>query len=373
MKISIITSPFGVLPPSGIGAVEKLWYDIAKELLLKECDITMYSKTDIIKNNDQNLKIVYVDGYNRTGKIYFDLIFDFLYSFKVLMKLKKTDILVLNTFFSPILSRLFKNKYKKLVYNVARIPKGQFFIYGNVDSFVCPSLAVKILLANECKSLINKIEVIGNPVNTGVYKYKEIELKNSEDSFNILFFGRIHPEKGVHILSDAIQEINKKGFDLVLTLIGTYDLNQGGGGDEYFNSVCKDKEFIKYIKPISNPELLYNEVVKCDIFCYPSIADNGETFGVSVIEAMSAGRPVIVSDLNCFKDFVIDNFNGLVFNHKSSDPKKALMDKIILLINNPLLRTKLSIEANITAKKFSNSVIALENLANFEKLIKNNG
>ena len=65
---------------------------------------------------------------------------------------------------------------------------------------------------------------------------------------------------------------------------------------------------------IFSPSLLAKEIRKGDIFCYPSIAGLGETFGVALLRQWLRLVP-IVSNLDCFKDFIVDNENGLVFDH----------------------------------------------------------
>ena len=63
---------------------------------------------------------------------------------------------------------------------------------------------------------------------------------------------------------------------------------------------------------------------QCDIYCYPSLADKGETFGVAPLEAMALGIPTIVSDLDCFKDFITDRVSGLIFDHRADDAVEQL-------------------------------------------------
>ena len=46
MNIAIITSPFGLLPPKGIGAVEKIWYYLAEYFSRKNICIDFYSKEE---------------------------------------------------------------------------------------------------------------------------------------------------------------------------------------------------------------------------------------------------------------------------------------------------------------------------------------
>lgn len=71
---------------------------------------------------------------------------------------------------------------------------------------------------------------------------------------------------------------------------------------------------------------------KCDIYCYPSLADKGETFGVAPLEAMGLGIPTVVSALECFSDFLKDKESGLIFDHHSQDAVSRLADCILYVM-----------------------------------------
>ena len=160
MKICIITSPFHELPPIAIGAVEKLFYLLAGEWVSQGNKVTFISCGG---GDDNRMKFVRLQKYRRTGSTKKDLIWDFIYSAKALWKCQETDILLCNTFWSPVLAPLFRWKYRKLVYGVHRYPKGQFWLYPFVHAFICVSTVVAKALQNEIGSN-SRVYTIVNPI-----------------------------------------------------------------------------------------------------------------------------------------------------------------------------------------------------------------
>jgi glycosyltransferase involved in cell wall biosynthesis len=66
-----------------------------------------------------------------------------------------------------------------------------------------------------------------------------------------------------------------------------------------------------------------------DVFILPSQGP-GETWGLSVNEAMASGLAVIVSDqCGCAADLVVDGENGFVFESKHEISLMKSMEKII--------------------------------------------
>lgn len=370
MKITIITGPFGYIPPNGIGAVEKLWYDLALEFKKKGCHVTIISKLPVeYESAKVDIERLYVKGYKRRKTIYEDLFLDFIYSMKCLFKVCKTDVLVLNTFWAPLLCRLIRSKYKVAVYNVARYPKRQFKFYRNIDAFFCVSNAIEKELTRQLPGRINKIKMVNNPINAEIFTWKE---KRSVPPIVIMYHGRIHPEKGLDILVSAFKQLQLKYKNLELALVGAKDIANGGGGPKYvdkLNSIVGGN--IKWIDSISEPSKLANTLATCDIYCYPSVAEKGETFGVAPLEAMGIGRPVIVSSLECFTDFIEDGVNGFVFNHRSSSAIDELATCMERLVKDPELREKMGRKAFESSRIFSNENIADQYLSEFGQLLNN--
>jgi glycosyltransferase involved in cell wall biosynthesis len=181
----------------------------------------------------------------------------------------------------------------------------------------------------------------------------------------------VHPEKGLDILVKAFDTLKRtiKHTDIELRIIGARDIKHGGGGEAHIRFLKQNTPFeIKFIDPIYNPKELSEEIANCHIFCYPSVAEKGETFGVAPLEAMAIGRATIVSDLDCFKDFVKDKKNAFVFNHRENGVEN-LTKALSNLITNRDLRVQIGIEAAKTALNFSNATIADLYLNDFTELL----
>lgn len=374
MKITIITSPFGCIPPHAIGAIEKRWYNVSKELIRNGHTVQFVAKhpahdTNIRRENIDGIDIRYLRGYSWKQKTIYNILLDLIYSVRALFLFSKTDMLVLNTFWTPLLCALFRWKYKGVMYNVARFPKGQFKYFKYVDRLSCVSTAVYEELIRQSPERTAQAKTIPNPVDLINFAYEE---KVAGDAFVISYAGRVHPEKGLDLLVAAFDrltgEFPERQFSL--RIVGATDIARGGGGKEYVDRlVSLTRQPITFVDPIYTPAALAEEVKKADVFCYPSVAEKGETFGVAPLEAMALGRPTIVSDLACFKDFVRRDENALVFDHRENAVDN-LYQKMQMLYLDGDLRDEMGKKAAQTATHFSNQNIARLYIDDFEKLIK---
>ena len=323
-SINIITSPFGCIPPHAIGAVEKLWKSCGDYYLSKGIKVCFISKKPEVNISNTDTSI-YVKGYGRTGSWMKDFLLDLVYSVKALWKMPKCEAVVLNTIWTPVLLPLFRWKYKVSLYNVARFPKRQFGFYKAVDVLSCVSSAVYKSLLEQTPSSEKQACVIANFIDTDIYHpYRRHQLS---DHVRILYTGRVHREKGIELLVEAINKL-RGNYDVSLKIIGAWDMSRGGSGKEYkdeLDGLAKGWS-IEWVEPIYNPMELAREMDICDIYCYPSLAEKGETFGVAPLEAMGLGIPTIVSALDCFKDFVTDKESGLIFNHRADNAVDQLVD-----------------------------------------------
>jgi glycosyltransferase involved in cell wall biosynthesis len=102
----------------------------------------------------------------------------------------------------------------------------------------------------------------------------------------------------------------------------------------------------------------------CDMVVVPS---RNEPFGITVLEAMRAGRPLIVSNRGALPELVKHNYNGIVVELKP----EAFAQAILTLIKDKNLVFRIS-EANKLAVKFYDwGKISEEYIHMYETLIDN--
>ena len=366
MKVNIITGPFGCLPPYAIGAVEKLWYSIGTDMRNKGHQVIFISKKPLKESSmDDNLLL---HGYERTGSWVKDFVLDFVFSIKALSKMPKCDMLVLNSIWSPILCLLFKWKYRRALYNVARFPKKQMGAYFAMSSLACVSTAVYNALIEQSPSMKSRACVIPNPIDTHIF-CNEHMVKTLSDSPEVVYSGRVHKEKGLDILVKAVTRLHEVGVSVGLRIIGATKIEDGGSGEDYVDyleSLVRGYR-ITWVEPIFSPSLLAKEIRKGDIFCYPSIAGLGETFGVAPLEAMGLGLVPIVSNLDCFKDFIVDNENGLVFDHTDVRCDELLANCLMRLLSDEKMYSEMSAKAIKKSAGFSVSRVSDMYMSIFKK------
>jgi glycosyltransferase involved in cell wall biosynthesis len=373
MRLTIITSPFSCLPPTGVGAVEKIWASMGEEFARQGHKVVIVCKDDADSTSVHSGKTTRIglSGFARTGTICHDLILDFLYSFRALWRLETCDVLILNTFWTPFLCGFFKYKYNRIVYSVNRTPKGQFRFLKSIHRLACVSEAIKKELLRQSPARRSQVKVIGNPIDSVTFRFREPV--SQDHDLRICYTGRVHPEKGLDILVKAFVTLRNRHPELVLTIVGPTSIADGGGGPAYVDHLngLADGCEIDWVGPIASPTRLAEQISVCDIYCYPSVAESGEAFGVAPLEAMAVGRPVVVSALECFADFIEHEQTGLVFNHRSAVPEAALTENLERLISESHLRERLARQGSKVAHKhFSVETISQQYLEDFKSLLE---
>jgi glycosyltransferase involved in cell wall biosynthesis len=207
--------------------------------------------------------------------------------------------------------------------------------------FVDCYIAVSYKLAERLKKNViseDKVKVVRNAVNVKYFCHKnesdlsKSELKHSEDKRVALTVARIDKLKGHKYLIEAAPFVP----DTVFLIAGD------GPEKAVLEKKARDLKVADRVVFLGQrndvPELLN----ACDFFVLPSLL---EGLPLSVLEAMSASRPVIATDIDGINEIIIDGENGLLV--PPADPK-ALAEKIKLLLSDKSLAARLAVSGKET-------------------------
>jgi len=176
----------------------------------------------------------------------------------------------------------------------------------------------------------------------------------------LLYAGRLHPTKGVDIAIKALTALNgplETGF--TLDLIGT------GPPDyvEELKALARALDLhnsLRFVGPVVWEELL-NRYEEYDMLLFPSVGV--EAFGLTVIEAMARGVPVIASDRGGPKDIITHMVDGLLVEPENPE---AFADGIRLLSDRPELRHDMAERA---VRKVKDMFTLEENVNRVEQIL----
>ena len=373
MRITIVTGPFLPVPPAPCGAVERIWHELAGEFAAQGHQVTMLCRDHETQSRNETvdgIRFLRRTRFKRSSHLSWDLVRDFLYSSRMVTLLPPSDIVVTNSFWLPILLPMFRWRAGRIVVNVARVPKGQIAWYRQVDRLTAVSNAIRQAIASQCPAALHLTKVIGNPIDTRIFCPTDSGRSSRKPSV-ILYTGRIHPEKGIDLLIKAFRLLHERRPDVRLRIVGPALVEQGGGGEPYMAQLKQLAEGlpVEFHPPTFNKAKLAEIYRAASVFCYPSLAEQGESFGMAPLEAMATGLVPIVSDLACFQDFVHDGRTGLVFDHRGSGAPEHLAATLMRLVDDPERCASMSAEGVRLAQDFSKERIAAAYLKDFEELL----
>lgn len=356
MKITILQGAFLPVPPLLGGAVEKRWFALGKEFVRKGHEVVHISRKYENLPEEEWIDGVYhkrVGGYSTPSSGIYLKWLDLLYSLKAKSAISDdTDVIVTNTFWAPLV--MTNRLRKRCMVDVARMPKGQMRLYYQAARLRANSSPVVQAIRREIPAKQqNRVVKIPNPIPFSKLPQVDFSIKEPE----ILYVGRLHPEKGVDLLVKA-SKVLPDGWKI--KIIGPSSVDAGGGGEAYLSLLrqLNVSANIEFVGPVYDMNALNQYYARASVFVYPSVAEQGETFGLAPIEAMAWGCVPVVSDLACFKDFIQHEKNGLLFDHRDHDSVGLLQTAIKRLQSDSNLRNKLAQNALAVHKTHSISAVA---------------
>lgn len=373
MKISIVLGPFQPIPPEGFGAVEKVWCELGRAFATRGHEVTIIGRGAPGRfgmEDRDGVRVRALRGFDASGRIALDLMKDFLYALRIVPSIPRSDIVVTNTFWAPVVLAPLKRWKGRVVVHVARFPKGQMWLYRGADALQAISSAVARAIREQTPGVKDKIRVLGYPVDLSVFAPHGASSR-SDRNRSVVYVGRVHPEKGVHLLLESFRRVAARVPEATLEIVGPVAESQGGGGGAYLRELEAAAEGLRvnFRGPLADERALAEAYRQASCFCYPSVAERGEALGRSVLEAMATGVPSVVSALECFQDFVRHGENALVFDHRATDASERLADAICSILCESELAVRLGNAARAEAERHSVGCVANQYLRMFETVV----
>jgi glycosyltransferase involved in cell wall biosynthesis len=208
--------------------------------------------------------------------------------------------------------------------------------------------------------------VIYNAVDTELFRPRD----TPRDGNEVLYVGTVNRRKGVEELFKAIPEVLAKRPATRFRIAGAISRSESGESlDQYLLALlpvgCRAS--VEFLGRIPHEELpsLYNRAAVC---VFPSLA---EAFGLTCVEAMACGRPVVMTNQASGPEIVEDGLSGLLADPRDS---KHVSTCLLSILNNPDLQQRMGKAARKrTEEKFSLCSLAEATLEEYSRVVQVEG
>lgn len=223
-------------------------------------------------------------------------------------------------------------------------------VYRNIDRFVFVSqFAYDYFLAHAPRLSKSKTTVIPESVlNTDTSAQAPVpdlrkQLKMTPEQTLIMFHSRLNREKGIDVLLKAVAQLDRSVYKLVVL------------GDGQLKAVSRIKSFIVENNLVDNVRLygfqrnVHGYLWQCDFGVQPSTV--AEVQGISNLEYMKQGKPVITTSNGAQPEYIRDMENGILVKPNNPD---QLAEAINTLCHDSELVLRLGKQAKLDFDKHLN-------------------
>jgi glycosyltransferase involved in cell wall biosynthesis len=201
--------------------------------------------------------------------------------------------------------------------------------------------------ADRCQTVFNGVDLARFAAKNGTGAVQKDDVKR------LLFSGRISPEKGIHVLLDAFRQVIKHYPDSLLELAGAVGIApmkfivalSDEASVQALATLYEGNDYLTQLKAKLSPDIsnrvsflgfvphshLVDNYRRADVLINPSLS---EAFGMSLVEAMAVGTPVVAARVGGMVDIVEDGETGVLVEPGNAE---ALAEGIISIISNPEL------------------------------------
>jgi len=290
MKIAILSPVTWRTPPLKYGPWEQVASNIAEGLVEKGIEVTLFATADSITEGELSsiCEVPCADDPSINPKVA-----ECLHISHLMEQADNFDIIHNNFDFLPLTySKLIKTPMVTTIHGFSS-PKiiPVYKKYNKTTHYVSIS-------KSDQNPELNYMATVYNGININEFIF------NREPEDYLLFFGRIHPEKGTYKAIEIAKRTKRK-----LILSGLIQ------DKEYFKQKVQpyinddDIVYVGNSGPEDRLKLLSNACALLHPIAFP------EPFGLSVVEAMACGTPVIAFNLGSMPELILHEKTGFLVSN----------------------------------------------------------
>lgn len=213
--------------------------------------------------------------------------------------------------------------------------KFRFNLYRLAYKIIPNSISQTDFINKNAPFLSNKIKTITNYTDINIFNF---EKKIREKKFKIGIFARYHSQKNILLFLEVVSELNKKGHNVEFHWFGHkfLDLNNQATKHSAYYLKCEEKRKQMKLNNVFLNSFVFNvveEFSKFDAICLPSIY---EGFSNTLSEAISCGKPLLVSNVCDNIYFAKEGVNGFLFSPFSKKEMLEAIENMLKLDNDEL-------------------------------------
>ena len=237
-------------------------------------------------------------------------------------------------------------------FHVSTPKKKAIYAIGPILEPIVEKLTARIAVSELARSTLKdhfETDAVVIPNGIDGQKYANAMISKDYSGENTIgFIGRFEePRKGLQVLLDSLPIVARFIPDVSYLIAGP------GDNKEFLNNINPElRNRVKFLGLLSDKE---KESFLKSIQIYVAPNTGGESFGIILTEALSAGTAVVASDIPAFKAVLENGEAGALFkNGDSTELAKGLVE----LLRDKDRREKLASNGKLSAQKYDWQVVA---------------
>lgn len=312
LKIAQIVNIWQAVPPIGYGGTERVVHELCEGLVKKGHEVTLFATGN--SKTSASLSFFFQDqlmGKNVPWSNYLYSLTHFLKAYEEILSVGNFNVIhghysIASDFISLAMARLLKIPSVFTLHTVLTTSDKHkdrivLFEYLKNQNFIS--------ISNSQRTLpLNYVNTIYHGLNLDQFIFSQETQTN-----NLMWLGRIVPEKGIEVAIEVAKKLNKK-----ITIASKIDKESEVNLSYYKTNIetILKQPFIEMVGEIDNMRrnMLLGQS-KCVLF--PIKWE--EPFGLVMIESMACGTPVIAFARGAVPEVIKDGETGFIVNSSDDD------------------------------------------------------